>query len=188
MAFGSSGGDLEGFGGPQQVFPSFAPTRGPGTGTSGFGDTFFSFGTGLRDLGPSLAGANLPVPGGGGIVDIRRGSFGLGLIGPQPSDGTTPSLGERIGASLGAVFGRGEVGATGRAGSPGERGVAGASGEPGLRGEPGPQGLRGPPGPPGAAGSCNCPSALVTGASGIAIPTFNLWRVDRAAPLMRFAR
>ncbi len=181
MSFGSSGGDLEGFGGPPQFFAAGPRFPGPAGVGGGFS---LSADVGLRDFGPSLAGANFPVPGGGGFNL-------LGMVGPQPGgDGTTPSLGARIGASIGAVFGRGEVGATGRTGSPGERGAAGARGEPGLRGEPGPQGLRGPPGPAGAPGRCDCPPRLPAragGAAGLAVPTFNLWRFDRTAPLTVFA-
>ncbi len=148
-----------------------------------FSSSISDLGRGIRDLGPSLAGANFP--SGGGL--FSSGGPAVGFL-PQPrGDPTAPDIGARIGAGIRAVFGGGEVGPTGRTGPAGERGATGARGEPGLRGEPGRPGVRGPAGPPGAPGRCDCPPRVAAGARGVAVPTFNLWRFDRTAPLTVFA-
>ncbi len=113
------------------------------------------------------------------------------FLGPQPSGGTTPSILSRVGDVLGSIVRNGGVGPTGRTGSAGERGAAGGRGERGLPGPRGPRGdvgARGPAGAPGAAGICDCPPTLTARAAALAVPTFNIWRYDRAAPLVRFSR
>ncbi len=155
-------------------------------------------------LGGNVPGAmQLPTAGRGGDVfgSLSIGGFSSlptipsistsGFL-PQPRGGGLPATGG-VSVSVGLpgeVGPGGPPGPPGRTGPAGPRGPAGGRGErglPGDRGAAGLRGARGPAGPPGAAGICDCPPRVAAGARGVAVPTFNLWRFDRTAPLTVFA-
>jgi len=103
-----------------------------------------------------------------------RGATGVGTRGPRGFQGPPGEPGRDAPESGGGFP---------VPGTPGERGRRGLPGLPGLRGE---KGERGAPGAPGVCPPCGFSPS--TGGGGIGIPTFNLWRFDRTAPLMRFRR
>ncbi len=161
-------------------------------GSGGFFETFGAGAAARAVLSPSMQIFSGPIGslGGFAVPQISIPSFL-----PQPGGIDRPAPG---GISFpvglpGEVGPAGPAGPAGRPGPAGPRGPAGGRGErglPGDRGAPGLRGARGPAGPPGAAGVCDCPprlSAGARGAGGVAVPTFNLWRFDRTAPLTVFA-
>ena len=171
---------------------SFASQRVESAVRPGFG--FFDFATSrMPDLGiltnPSFARPSFAGPTGQRPLEIEIWKNFPSFPGP----GDRGRTGERgvpgTRGGTGPTGRTGEPGAEGRPGPAGERGAAGARGERGLRGQAGSPGRVGPRGPPGAPGRCPvCPAPVAARASGVALPTFNLWRFDRSAPLMRFSR
>ncbi len=135
----------------------------------------------------------------GGIVASFAAQPGpAGATGPTGPTGTRGAIGIGLPGRPGPAGPRGFAGPQGPAGPPGARGegtggfpVPGTPGEPGRPGTAGTAGARGPAGPPGAPGAPGvCPpcgfSPAVGRSTGFALPTFNLWRFDRTAPLVQF--
>ncbi len=172
-------------------FALAAPTLGLIGGDTSLGGNVAGALSGFS-LGTGGFGGGLAVPSVFTVPDI---DFISGFLGPQSGGSRLPTPGG-VSVSVGLpgeVGPGGPAGPAGRTGPAGPRGPAGGRGERGLPGASGPAGMRGPSGPPGApgaAGVCDCPpriSAGARGAAGLAVPTFNLWRFDRTAPLTVFA-
>ncbi len=125
-----------------------------------------------------------PVP----FDDIARAAI---TFLPNPGGGGAPGPGAPGPRGLPGLPGpRGPTGPQGPPGPPGREGAPGSRAEPGRPGAPGQPGAVGPPGPPGP----SCTSCLAPGgysaasASGVAVPSFNIWRTDRTAPTWLFRR